>query len=37
MLFNGSKRYFKDDSFDFKVESVGVYSNNEIIHIELKN
>ena len=28
---HGAKRYFKDDSFDFILESVGVYSNNEIM------
>ena len=27
-----AKRYFKPDSFDFKVESVGVFTNMEIIH-----
>ena len=27
-----AKRYFKQDSFDFKVESVGVFTNMEIIH-----
>ncbi len=32
-----SKRYYKDDSFDFTVESVGVYSNNEIIKYACNN
>ena len=27
-----AKRYYKDDSFDFKIESVGVYSNIEIVN-----
>ena len=34
---HGSKRYYKDDSFDFKLESVGVYSNNEIIKYACNN
>lgn len=31
-----AKRIFKKDSFDFNVQSVGVYSNNEIINIACK-
>ena len=34
---HGSKRYYKDDSFDFVLESVGVYSNNEIIKYACNN
>ena len=32
-----AKRYFKEDSFDFKIESVGVYSNTELIHLACDN
>jgi len=32
-----AKRYFVKDSFDFKLESVGVYKNIEIIHMACDN
>lgn len=30
------KRYFKDKSYDFRIESVGVYSNTEIVQISIQ-
>ena len=32
-----AKRYFKKDSFDFKIETIGVYSNLELIHLACDN
>ena len=34
---HGSKRYFKDDSFDFVLETVGVYTNNELMKYACNN
>ena len=31
------KRFYKDDSFDFKIESIGVYTNMELIHLAIDN
>ena len=31
------KRFYKDDSFDFKIESIGVYTNIELIHLAIDN
>jgi len=34
---HGSKRYYKDNSYDFILETVGVYSNNEIMKYACNN
>jgi DNA-directed RNA polymerase subunit L len=31
------KRFYKDDSFDFKIESIGVYTNMELVHLAIDN
>ena len=32
-----AKRYYKKDSFDFKIETIGVYSNLELVHLACDN
>tara|TARA_Y100000813_G_scaffold197609_1_gene183312 strand:- start:278 stop:1414 length:1137 start_codon:yes stop_codon:yes gene_type:complete len=32
-----AKRYYKKDSFDFKLETIGVYTNIELIHLACDN
>ena len=31
------KRFYKNDSFDFKIETIGVYTNIELVHLAIDN